>query len=216
MGNILTRKCAECKEPIDISNILQFQGKYYHTSCFKDLAANKAASKRGKPGMWMSALDQLSALETETRKTLERSFCKDELTLHILENYSIIAIPSRFWQIISDLEAGKYRGQRCKPVDLITLCGCWKWGQKKLNEINQYNRSNNKGPTNDDARLMYDLAVLVGKMPNYLAYKAKHDSMSKELVMSTTAQEVDMSKVGQKKQAEKEDISDIFNDLYVE
>ena len=221
MGDVLKRKCAVCNRTIEIDrnnivNILQFQGKYYHSQCFKDLATQKAASKRGKPYMWMSALDDIEVLEMETKKILERSFYKDDLTSHILDNYNVITIPNRFWQAISELESGQYKGKRCKPVDIHTLCGCWKWGQKKLNEINQYNRGNNKGPSDDELRLMYDLAILVSKMPNYLAYKAKREAVVNEIARSAAVQEVDMSKVGQKKQQEREDVSDIFNDLYVE
>ena len=221
MGEVLKRKCAGCNRTIEIDrnnivNILQFQGKYYHSQCFKDLATQKATSKKGKPDMWASALNKLPVLEAETKRTLERSCYKDELTSHILNNYNVVTIPKRFWQAISELETGKYKGQRCKPVDVVTLCGCWKWGQKKLNEINQYNLSNNKGPSDDGARLMYDLAILVSKIPNYLSYQTKRDAMSKELAKNTSIQDVDMSKVGQKQQIKKEDVSDIFNDLYVE
>ena len=63
---------------------------------------------------------------------------------------------------------------------------------------------------------MYDLAILIGKMPNYLAYKAKQEAVSRELAQNANCQDVDMSKVGQKKLETKEDISDIFDDLYVE
>ena len=63
---------------------------------------------------------------------------------------------------------------------------------------------------------MYDLAILIGKMPNYLAYKAKQEATARELVQNANYQDVDMSRIGQKKQEEKEDISDIFDDIYVE
>ena len=63
---------------------------------------------------------------------------------------------------------------------------------------------------------MYDLAILIGKMPNYLAYRAKQEATARELVQNANYQDVDMSRIGQKKQEKKEDISDIFDDLYVE
>ena len=152
---------------------MQFQDKYYHSECFRNMATKKAASKRGKPQMWKDALESMWKLETETKSVLEHFFARDDLNEHLLESYNITMIPNRFWQIISDLENGIYKGKRCKPVETETLCGCWKWGQRKLNEINQYNRSHNKGPTDEKARLMYDLAILVGKVPQFLAYKEK-------------------------------------------
>ena len=97
-----------------------------------------------------------------------------------------------------------------------TLLGAWKWGQRKLNEIARNNKTNHKGPQNDEARLVYDLAILVGKVPSYLAYKEKQKAAAIELARNVSYDEVNMSKIGQQKQENKNDISDIFNDLYIE
>ena len=222
MGEIITRKCAKCKGDIDINrnditNVLQFQGKYYHYDCFEELAAQRAESKRGNPEQWKEALENIWELESETKKMLEHFWAKDDLNVHLLDNYNITMIPTRFWQIIADLESGTYKGKRCKPVNINTLCGCWKWGQRKLNEINQYNRSQNKGPTDDNARLMYDLAILIGKIPNYLAYKEKHKVAKNEMARTTILHDdIDMSKIGQGKQIKRKDISDISDDIFTE
>lgn len=222
MGDIVTRKCACCKGEIEIdkrniANVLQFQDKYYHSECFKNMATEKAASKRGKPQMWKDALDKIWELEAETKNVLGHFFARDDLNIWLLENYNIVTIPSRFWQIISDLENGTYKGKRCKPIKTETLCGCWKWGQRKLNEIYQYNRSHNKGPTDDNARLMYDLAILVGKVPQFLAYQEKQRAAEMEMkTVSVLNDDVDMSKIGQGKQTKRKDISNISDDIFVE
>ena len=96
------------------------------------------------------------------------------------------------------------------------LLGVWKWGQRKLDEIAANNRANHKGPADDNARLVYDLAILVGKVPSYLTYKEKQKTTVIELARNTSYDEVDMSRIGQQKKEVKKDISDIFNDLYVE
>lgn len=222
MGDVVTRKCACCKGTIvidrnDISNVLQFQDKYYHSDCFEAMATEKAASKRGKPQMWQDALDHIWELEAETRKMLEHFWAKDDLNEWLLENYDVTMVPNRFWQIVAELESGVYKRKRCKPVNIDTLCGCWKWGQRKLDEINQYNKSHNKGPTDDNARLMYDLAVLVGKIPNYLAYKEKQKAAQNEMVRTTMSNDdIDMSKIVQGKQIKRKDISDISDDIFTE
>ena len=222
MGDIVTRKCACCKNAIEINknniiNVLQFQDKYYHSECFRNMATEKAASKRGKPQMWKDALESMWKLETETKSVLEHFFARDDLNVWLLDNYNVAMIPNRFWQIISDLENGIYKGKRCKPVATETLCGCWQWGQKKLNEINQYNRSHNKGPTDDNARLMYDLAILVGKVPQFLAYKEKQRAAENEMARTSILNDdVDMSKIGQSKQTKRRDISNISDDIFVE
>lgn len=222
MAEIITRKCAHCKGEIEIekgniNNIVFFNKLYYHSNCFEAMAKKKAVTKRGKPQMWQDALDRLWELEVETKKMLESYIVKDELNSHLLENYNITMIPNRFWQVVSELEMGKYKGKRCKPVDVKVLCGCWKWGQRKLNEINQYNKSNNKGPVDDNARLMYDLAVLIGKIPNYLNYKEKQNATKNEMKYSGIFNDdIDMSKIGQGKQIKRKDISDISNDIFTE
>jgi hypothetical protein len=110
-----------------------------------------------------------------------------------------------------------YKGKRCKPVEAKTLCGCWQWGQRKLNEIGQYNMSHNKGPTDDSARLMYDLAILVGKVPQFLAYQERQKAAEMEMkAVSSLNDDVDMSKIGQAKQVKRKDISNISDDIFVE
>ena len=222
MADMLVRKCAKCKDDIvifknNISNVVQFQNKYYHYDCFENLAAEKATSKRGKPQMWQEALDNIWVLEDETKKMLEQLIAKDELNTWLLSNYDIVTVPSYFWQLVADLERGIYKRKKCKPVSVVTLCGCWKWGQKKLNEISQYNKVHNKGPTDDNSRLRYDLAVLVGKIPNYLSYIDKQSSTSNNMSRSNIFNDdIDMSRIGQGKQLKKKDISDISDDIFIE
>lgn len=222
MADIITRKCAKCKGVIeidknDIRGVLQFQDKYYHYDCFESMAKEKASSNRGKPQMWQEALDNIWELESDTKKMLEHYFAKDDLNVWLLSNYDITMIPTRFWQVVADLEVGKYKGSRCKPVNVGTLYGCWKWGQRKLNEINQYNKSNNKGPKDDGARLMYDLAILIGKIPNYLSYKEKQKAARNEMARTAVSNDdIDMSKIGQVKQIKRKDISDISDDIFTE
>lgn len=222
MSNVITRKCSCCKGEIeidvhDIKDVIFYNKLYYHSSCFEEMAKQKAASKRGKPQMWQEALDRLWELEAETKKMLERYVAQDGLNKWLLENYDIVMVPNRFWQILADLENGKYKGKHCNPVKMETLYGCWKWGQKKLNEINQYNKTNNKGPTNDEARIMYDLAILIGKVPQFLKYKEQRQAAKIEMArgaMSLT--DVDMSKVGRGKQVQRRDVSNISDDIFVE
>lgn len=222
MNKIITRKCACCKGVIEIdknhiSDVICFQGKYYHYNCFESMASEKAASKRGKPQMWQEALDHIWELEAETRKALEQFIARDELNTWLLNNYDIVTVPSYFWQLVADLEGGMYKRKRCKPVSVVTLCECWKWGQIKLNEIDQYNRSHNKGPKDGSARLTYDLAVLVGKVPNYLAYKAKQKAAEIERRREIkTNIKIDYSKVSNSKTESNnlQDISSLVDDIF--
>ena len=123
--------------------------------------------------MWQEALDNIWVLEDETRKAIEYFVAKDNLNAWLLDNYDIVSVPSYFWQVVAELENGVYRNKRCKPVKTFDLYECWKWGQRKLNEINIGNRMNHKGPGNDSERLCYDLAILITKYPLFLKHKSK-------------------------------------------
>lgn len=217
----MVRKCAACPNPIEIdrnhtSNIVFYKKKYYHSKCFCDLATKRSQSKTKCTSEWKEALDNLWELEAETENMLKSSLTKDELNDWLLSHYDVAVVPSRFWQVAADLERGVYKGKKCKPVLMETLLGAWKWGQRKLDEIARSNKANHKGPQNDEARLVYDLAILVGKVPSYLAYKEKQKVTAIELARNTSYNEVDMSRIGQQKKEVKNDISDVFNDLYIE
>ena len=222
VGDIITRKCAKCKNAINIdkhniTGVLQFQDKYYHYDCFEVMATEKAASNRGKPQMWQEALDNIWELEADTKKMLEHYFAKDDLNVWLLSNYDITMIPTRFWQVVADLENGKYKNQRCKPVNITTLCSMWRWGQKHLDKIAANNKNNNKGPSNGNDRLRYDLAILLSHTNDYI----KHTTRSKEeaLEISTkveSAKKFDYEKIYKqsKKEEKKDNILDLIDDIF--
>jgi hypothetical protein len=178
----MKRKCAQCKEAIEIDNnnivdVICYEKSYYHKHCFCALAEKRSQSKRGKPEKWQAALDNISQIEAETVQTLRSLCAKDELNVWLLDNYDITAVPARFWQIVADLEQGVYKGKKSKSITMETLLGAWKWGQRKLDSIAKSNKAKRTGPQSDDARIMYDLSILVSKIPNYLAQKAKADAV---------------------------------------
>ena len=174
----MERKCAKCKGTIKVDHdsiigIIFYKKLYYHRECFCKLAEERIKSKRGKPEDWKNALNNVSVLEVDTAKMLRGLCARDDLNIWLLDHYDISAVPGRFWQVVADLECGKYKGKRCKPITMETLFGAWKWGQRKLDEIARNNKMKHAGPQSDDVRISYDLAIVVSKIPNYLAYEAK-------------------------------------------
>lgn len=222
MADIITRKCAKCKGEIeidihDIRDVIYFNKLYYHESCFEETAKQKAMSKRGKPQVWQEALDGIWELEADTKKMLEHFYAKDELNAWLLDNYDIVAVPSYLWQLIADLENGKYKNKKCNPISITTLYSMWKWGQKNLNKIAANNKSNRKGPKNDNDRLRYDLAILLSHTNDYMT----HITRSKEEVAEITtkvenAKKFDYEKIyhQSKKQKQQDNILDIMDDIF--
>ena len=111
---------------------------------------------------------------------------------------------------------GKYQRRKCKPVYIKTILEAWEWSQKQLDDISIRNKMNHKGPKNDSERIIYDLAIVLRHLEDYFTWKAKSEANKKEVVRNATYDEIDMSKLGKVQQEQKEDISDIFDDLYVE
>ena len=222
MTDVITRKCAKCKGTIEIdrnniTNVIQFQGKYYHSNCFESMATQKASSKRGKPEQWKEALDKLWELEAETKRVLEHFFAKDDLNMWLLNNYDIVAVPSYFWQLVVDLESGKYKNKRCKPISITTLYPMWRWGQKHLNKIAANNKSNRKGPSNDNDRLRYDLAILLSHTNDYLKYITRTKEEAVEIAAKVeSAKTFDYEKIYKqsKKETKQDNILDLVNDIF--
>ena len=176
----------------------------------------KAASKRGKPEQWQEALDNLWQLEADTKKMLEKYFAKEELNEYLLSNYDICMVPAYFWQLVADLENGKYKSKKCKPIEMRQLLSMWKWGQKNLNQIAVNNKTNRSGPTNDSDRIKYDLAILLNHTEDYKKYKAKIDAEDIERkIYKKENVKVDYNKIKPINNNNNglDDISDLLDDL---
>lgn len=185
MAITIIRKCKACQNPVevdkdDINNVVYYKGVYYHKTCFVNLAKTRANSKRGKPEEWKYALDHLQEFEQAAIDKLEYPFIKENFNQYLLDNYNVTSVPDRLWEVTGALEKGIYKRKKCRPVSIKILHEAWIWGQHKLNKINVQNKMNKKGPENDNERVLYDLAILVGKIPNYLAHKSKMEAIRAE------------------------------------
>lgn len=220
MADVITRKCSKCKGAIEIdrnniTNVIQFQGKYYHLNCFESMATQKASSNRGKPEQWKDVLENIWEIEAETKKQLEHFFAKDDLNVWLLENYDIVAVPSYFWQLVADLESGKYKNKRCKPISIKNLCDCWKWGQINLEKINVNNKMNHKGPKNDMDRLRYDLAILITKYPLFLKHKDKMAAIESVSNIESKQPKIDYSTLSKSTNSDGDnDILDLMDEVF--
>lgn len=222
MPDTILRKCGGCSDTIEISrnnitDILYYKNKYYHSKCFCEIAEKRSKAKRSTAVEWQTALDNLWELEIDTRKMLENAWIKDDLNEWILNHYNITTVPSRFWQIVADINNGTYKGKRCKSVTMDVLLGAWKWGQKKLDSISRNNKMNHKGPASDDARIMYDLSIIISKVPNYLSHKSKMKMLQAEERKETAKTHINYDNV-QKTKIENngglDDISGLLDDIF--
>ena len=192
----IQRKCNACKEAIEINRknvqgVVYYKKLYYHTTCFCELAERKSYLKNGKPTEWKDALDHIEDFEKDAANAVGVNGTKakrntDDLNDYLLEQYNVTALPGNFWMAVTNLQKGIYRGKRCKKISIETLLEAWKWGQNELNKINRYNKASHKGPTDDNQRIAYDFAIVVRKLPNFLAHKAKQDALREEVNAKNT------------------------------
>ena len=220
MPNIIVRKCKACSQPIEIdmdniNNVVFYKTLYYHKTCFCNLAKNKVESKKGKYEDWQYALDHLSEFEIAAKDRLEYPIIKDNFNEYLLKNYNVVAVPDRLWEVAATLEKGIYKRKKCKPISIKILHEAWVWGQHKLNKINSQNKMNHKGPTNDEERILYDFAVLVAKIPNYLAHKSKIEAMQAEAKKETAINRINYNnmKRTETKQEGLDDISALLDEF---
>lgn len=222
MSDTILRKCGGCSDAIEINrnnitDTLYYKNKYYHSKCFCEIAERRSKAKRNTAVEWQEALDNLWELEADTRKMLESAWIKDDLNDWLLNHYNITSVPSRFWQVLSDLERGIYKGKKSKPVTMEILLGAWKWGQRKLDSISRNNKMNHKGPASDDARIMYDLSIIISKVPNYLSHKSKMQMLQSEEKKENVKVHINYDNV-QKAKVENndgiDDISSLLDDIF--
>jgi uncharacterized protein YnzC (UPF0291/DUF896 family) len=222
MPDTILRKCGGCSDVIEINrnnitNILYHKNKYYHSKCFCEIAEKRSKTKRSTAVEWQTALDNLWELESDTKKMLEAAWIKDDLNEWLLNHYNITTVPTRFWQIIADIGNGTYKGKRCKPITMDILLETWKWGQKKLDSISRNNKMSHKGPASDDARIMYDLSIIISKVPNYLSHKSKMKMLQAEEKKETAKTHINYDNVQQTKIENNsgiDDISSLLDDIF--
>lgn len=224
MKKVIDRKCNACKQSIkihrdNVEGVVHHKNFYYHTVCFCELAEHKAKLKSGKPAEWQSALEHIEDLEREAKELITRNSARparrtDCLNDYLIAQYNVSAVPnSSFWMAVNELENGFYKGRRCKKVPVETLLEAWKWGQRKLDEINKKNKIHHRGPQDDSSRILYDFAILVTKIPNYLAYKAKQEAEQAAAKVNTSHINYNNIQKTSTQMEGLDDISDMLDDF---
>lgn len=216
MAETILRKCAACPDPIEIdrnhtSNVVFYKKKYYHSKCFCDLATKRSRAKIKSASEWKNALDNLWEIEADTKKMLDSALTKDELNDWLLAHYDVAVVPSRFWQIVADLERGIYKGKKCKPVSMETLLGAWKWGQRKLDEINKNNKMHHKGPICDTDRINYDLSIIINHVSDYEKFLVKSKVEEANRQEQKNATRINYDNIACRSETEHEGLDDISN-----
>ena len=222
MSVTILRKCCGCSDPVvikrdNLSDIIYYKTKYYHSECFCKIAEKRSKTKISTALEWKDALDNMLVLEADTKNMLENSLFQDELNEWLLNHYNITSVPKRVWSTLAELNNGKYKGKKCRPVTMETILDTWRWGQKKLDSISRDNKTNHRGPDDDNARIMYDLSIIISKVPNYLSHMSKMKMLQEEEKRESAKTHINYDNVQPTKVENKEgldDISDLLDDMF--
>lgn len=185
MPNVIKRKCGACPDKViinteNIKDVLYYGSSYYHVQCFCEKAERMSKSKSKNKNQWKDALEHIQDFELDAKDKLEFPKNRDNFNEYLLMTYDVIKVPDRLWEVTGALMKGMYKCKRCKPVSIKILHETWKWHQVELNKTNTYNKMNHRGPENDEQRILYDLAIVVGNVKAYLTYRAKMDLLQEK------------------------------------
>ena len=175
MADSIVRKCEHCKGSIlidrnNVHDVILFKNKYYHSKCFKERVEQRLAGKNPHK-MWNDALSHINEYENDAKEAIEFWFNRDDIYNHILGHYDVIKVESPIFTRIDAVITGTY-GRKSKPIDYADFVECWRYGQPKLDEIARKNRAAGKNITGE-ARVNYDVAVVVKKFPQWKKWQEK-------------------------------------------
>ena len=225
MSTILERKCAKCKKSIkidinDIKDVVYYNNSYYHIDCFYTRAKYCIERKTSTALAWQNALNNITQYTDEASDKLWHWYWRDKLNEWLLNNYNIADVPKSFFTTVEDIENGTYRHRRCKSIPIKDMIELWMWQQQELNRIAKSNKIKHTGPQNDNDRLVYDLAIVLRKYPDFLKWRDRQKANEVAAVQEVKRPRINYSSLEKQvleKQKETEglgDISDLLDELF--
>ena len=219
MSKMVIRKCTACGEaiiidPDNVHDLVYFKKVYYHERCFRELAIKRSSRKNSSPD-WKEALDDnLSQVKKDAEYMINYGIGHNALYDHIVEHYDVVTVPPGSKRLMEDVVGGEYKG-KSKPIPYRDFAQCWIELQKDIDKIYSYNKQNGKQMTTMQ-RLNYDLAVVVGRYPDWKKAKEKHKA--EVIEQQNKAKEnikIDYSRIKSTKNDNGvlDDISDLLDDL---
>lgn len=172
----ITRKCAVCKEYInlDTDDFVYVKDKYYHFNHIVEEKLSKPRNKLSKEEL----VEKYRKIQNDNKKDIEYKKEKDRLFKWLQNTYNTVVIPKYFYMKMDSVFDGTYKGlsRGIPPEDILDM---WK---RKINELNRINNQNkNKGKVLIGvARIQYDLAILLSKYDSYLKWKEQQKIIEQE------------------------------------
>jgi hypothetical protein len=227
MARTIDRKCRACGEVIridryNVQGVIAYKKAFYHTQCFVKHATKLSQSNRANASEWAEALENMEDYVQKTQKSLGTCKASDKLNDWILDHYHITTTASfsTFWRAVKKLELGEYKGKSCQRIPTNLLYEAWIWAQPNLDKIARNNKVINKH-IEGEARLNYDLSIIVNKYTVFLKWKDKQKAAAAAAVVQESQRpkinysNLEKQALESKKDTDSlDDISDLLDELF--
>lgn len=218
----IERKCNCCKEVLVINNdniddAIYYDKNFYHSSCFIEKCTKLSKSQRKNTSpKWGIALKNLDNIKHDSSVYIHSCVAKESIFDFIRKTYGISNVPPYIFEKLSRIYTGTFKGMSIAipPEHLLDM---WQRKMNMLNRIFMQNiaKGNKMAP---EARINYDLSVLIGKYDSYLRWLEQKKVLEAEKDMNRN-ENIVMKSIGYNTQRNNEfntndDISDLVNDIF--
>lgn len=171
MAKEKTRKCYYCDKKgektivVKDRNFYIYKGKGYHKECFSSFLESKNIKKEEKDKI-------IHDIRITTKETNRKSDEKDALVYWIYDHFKISSLNSYFFKRLDEINEGVYK--KCnEPISSKDLLEMYKKQISKMDKYANFKEKKGEGFKDVSIRIVYDLAVLVGKYDSFKAWKEK-------------------------------------------
>ena len=233
--NQVKKKCCKCKKDIVYGNgeAVLYDNHYYHKDCFIkwcgetkrksqkrefarqniDTYINNAENEMSKLHNSKTKQD-VSVMKDNARKEIDRIKMEHKFNSYIRDVYNLPSISTNLWTRFNQVFTGRYKNMET-PISVYELYDMWTSQQnKKLSKAHKRSITMGKEITGE-ARVLYDLAIIVSMYPSYLNHLEKKkmlEAKEKEKAMVNLVSLAKNNFVSNQKNERKviEDIDDIL------
>ena len=228
-----TRVCKRCKDKIYIlkDDYLKVKTGYIHTDCYIESQLNKNLSmdiiKEG-----INVIKEMMKMDNDEKIKKEREAQQlrlkakkeqvnrrrelDEFDRYVKDKYDITKkLPNYFYSKLADINSGVHPSVN-KPIPYSDLLIMFKKQEAYLNKINEKRKSIGK-ELKREARLNYDLAIIVSMYDSYLDWKRRQEileSDARRMEKLKKESKLNINKIAKQSKQNDDDLSDIVDDIY--
>lgn len=226
------RKCAICGNLFNIleNDYVFFRNGVTEVECYKNYKMSKGKTEEIinaelEEMLDVARKDKNEKIQKEIEKSRRKARAKsrelnrkknlDNLIKYFTSIYNISYYPTWFYSKLAQINNGTYKGMS-DGIPYEDLLDMFKKKQGYLDKV-AYNKSKNSNEITGISRINYDLAILISKYDEYLAWKNKQKIIENTIELKNEKEneiKIDYTKIKTKNTDSSLDVFDIMNDIY--